>query len=165
MLRMLRVGDLYGIRSERRLVEDILLDLAYRWFCKLGLEGRVPGRSTFSKDRHGRFADDDLLHRLFESVVEKCVSFSLVGGTVAAVDGSTIETDANKARKGMRQQVGQVWSRREQVQRPVAEYLAQLAEMNPSPVRGADAQAAEAYLENRSRSGIVSEGWARAFHL
>lgn len=80
MLRMLLIGYLYGIRSERRLVEEIHLNLAYRWFCKLGLEGRVPDRSTFSKNRHGRFADGDVLRRLFESVVEKCIDFGIVGG-------------------------------------------------------------------------------------
>lgn len=136
LLRMLLVGYLYGIRSERRLVEEVHLNLAYRWFCKLGLEGRVPDRSTFSKNRHGRFADGDVMRRLFESVVEKCVGFGFVGGTDAAVDGSTIEADANKIRKGAPQEVRQVWSRQEQVQRPVADYLAKLAEDDPSPAPG-----------------------------
>lgn len=128
MLRILLVGYLYGIRSERRLVEEVHLNLAYRWFCKLGLEGRVPDRSTFSKNRHGHFADGDVLRRLFESVVEKCVAFGLVGGTDAAVDGSTIEADANRDRKGAPHEVEKIWSRKEQVQRPVAEFLAKLAE-------------------------------------
>ena len=128
MLRILLVGYLYGIRSERRLVEEVHLNLAYRWFCKLGLEGRVPDRSTFSKNRHGRFADGDVLRRLFESVVEKCVAFGFVGGTDAAVDGSTIEADANRDRKGAPQEVEKIWSRKEQVRRPVAEFLAKLAE-------------------------------------
>ncbi|NSX57046.1 transposase [Parasulfitobacter algicola] len=128
MLRMLLVGYLYGIRSERRLVEEVHLNLAYRWFCKLGLEGRVPDRSTFSKNRHGRFADGDIMRRLFESVVEKCVGFGFVGGTDAAVDGSTIEADANRDRKDAPHEIEKLWSRKEQVQRPVAEYLAKLAD-------------------------------------
>lgn len=128
MLRILLIGYLYGIRSERRLVEEVHLNLAYRWFCKLGLEGRVPDRSTFSKNRHGRFADGDVLRRLFESVVEKCVGFGLVGGNDAAVDGSTIEADANRERKAAPQEVEKIWSRKEQVQRPVADYLATLAQ-------------------------------------
>jgi len=128
MLRMLLVGYLYGIRSERRLVEEAHLNLAYRWFCKLGLEGRVPDRSTFSKNRHGRFADGDVMRRLFETVVEKCVAFGFVGGTDAAVDGSTIEADANRDLKGTPQEIEKIWSRKEQVQRPVAEFLAKLAE-------------------------------------
>jgi transposase len=69
MIRMLLIGYLYGIRSERRLVDEVQLNLAYRWFCRLGLEGRVPDRSTFSKNRHGRFADGDILRRVFEMVV------------------------------------------------------------------------------------------------
>lgn len=128
MLRMLLIGYLYGIRSERWLVEEAHLNLGYRWFCKLGLEGRVPDRSTFSKNRHGHFADGDVMRRLFESVVEKCVSFGFVGGTDAAVDGSTIEADANKDRKDAPQAIEKLWSRKEQVQRPVAEYLAKLAD-------------------------------------
>ena len=127
MLRMLLVGYLYGIRSERRLVEEVHLNLAYRWFCKLGLEGQVPDRSTFSKNRHGRFADSDVLRRLFESVVEKCIGFGIVGGTDAAIDGSTIEADANRDRKDAPDAVQKIWSRQEQVQRPVAEYLEKLA--------------------------------------
>lgn len=128
MLRILLVGYLYGIRSERRLVEEAHLNLAYRWFCKLGLEGCVPDRSTFSKNRHGRFADGDVMRRLFETVVEKCVAFGFVGGTDAAVDGSTIEADANRDLKDTPQEIEKIWSRKEQVQRPVAEYLAKLAE-------------------------------------
>ena len=128
LIRMLLVGYCFGIRSERRLVEEVHLNLAYRWFCKLGLEGRVPDRSTFSKNRHGRFADGDIMRRLFESVVEKCTAFGFVGGTDAAVDGSTIEADANRDRKGAPHEVEKIWSRKEQVQRPVAEFLAKLAE-------------------------------------
>ncbi|MBW4710049.1 IS1182 family transposase [Roseobacter sp. YSTF-M11] len=128
MLRMLLIGYRYGIRSERQLVEEVHLNLAYRWFCKLGLEGRVPDRSTFSKNRHGRFADGDVLRRLFESVVEKCIGFGIVGGTDAAIDGSTIEVDANKDRKDTSDVIRRVWSLKDQVQRPVADYLAYLAE-------------------------------------
>lgn len=136
MLRMLLIGYLYGIRSERRLVEEVHLNLAYRWFCKLGLAGRVPDRSTFSKNRHGRCSDGDILRRLFESVVEKCVAFGFVGGIDAAVDGSTIEADARKGRKGSTQEVEKLWSRKEQVQRPVAEYLAKLADEDPATKGG-----------------------------
>ena len=128
MLRMLLIGYLYGIRSERRLVEEVHLNLAYRWFCKLGLEGRVPDRSTFSKNRHGRFADGDVLRHLFESVVEKCIGFGIVGGTDAAIDGSTIEADANRDRKDAPDVVEKIWSRKDQVQRPVTDYLDKLAD-------------------------------------
>ncbi|MDB5659970.1 MAG: Transposase protein [Cypionkella sp.] len=99
MIRMLLTGYLYGIRSERRLVDEVHLNLAYRWFCRLGLEGRVPDRSTFSKNRHGRFADGNILRRVFEMVVDRCAAFGLVGGQAAAVDGSTIAADASRERK------------------------------------------------------------------
>ncbi|WP_299648415.1 IS1182 family transposase [uncultured Tateyamaria sp.] len=136
MLRMLLIGYLYGIRSERRLVDEVHLNLAYRWFCKLGLEGRVPDRSTFSKNRHGRFANGDVLRRLFESVVEKCVGFGIVGGTDAAIDGSTIEADANRDRKDAPDTVEKIWSLKEQVQRPVADYLAKLADADEATQPG-----------------------------
>ena len=93
MIRMLLVGYLYGIRSETRLCEEVHLNLAYRWFCRLGLDGDVPERSSFSKNRHGRFREGDLFRRLFEEVVSCCVAAGLVGGTSAAVDGSVIEAD------------------------------------------------------------------------
>jgi len=64
---MLIIGDCIGIRSERRLCEEVHLNLAYRWFCRLGLDGQVPDHSTFSKNRHGRFRQSDLLRRLFEN--------------------------------------------------------------------------------------------------
>ena len=68
MIRMLTVGYCMGIRSERRLCEEVHLNLAYRWFCRLGLDGKVPDHSTFSKNRHGRFRESDLLRHMFESV-------------------------------------------------------------------------------------------------
>ena len=73
MIRMLIVGYCFGIRSERRLCEEVHLNLAYRWFCRLGLDGDVPDHSTFSKNRHGRFRDSDLLRKLFETVVRRCI--------------------------------------------------------------------------------------------
>jgi transposase len=80
LIRMLIVGYCFGIRSERRLCEEVHLNLAYRWFCRLGLDGDVPDHSTFSKNRHGRFRDCDLLRHLFETVVERCMTEGLVGG-------------------------------------------------------------------------------------
>ena len=98
MMRMLIVGYCMGIRSERRLCEEVHLNLAYRWFCRLGLDGRVPDHSTFSRNRHGRFRQSDILRRLFESVVERCLAEGLVGGDGFAVDASLIAADANKQR-------------------------------------------------------------------
>jgi transposase len=96
MIRMLLVGYCFGIRSERRLCEEVHLNLAYRWFCRLGLDGDVPDHSTFSKNRHGRFRDSDLLRRVFETVLGRCVREGLVGGEAFAVDASLIKADANR---------------------------------------------------------------------
>src|ERR1700734_327283 len=98
MIRMLIVGYCFGIRSERRLCEEVHLNLAYRWFCRLGLDSDVPDHSTFSKNRHGRFRDCDLLRELFETVVRRCMSEGRVGGEGFAVDASLIKADANKQR-------------------------------------------------------------------
>src|SRR5580704_832041 len=95
MVRMLIVGYCFGIRSERRLCEEVHLNLAYRWFCRLGLDGLVPDHSTFSKNRHGRFRESDLLRRLFESVLQRCLDEGLVGGEGFAVDASLIQADAS----------------------------------------------------------------------
>jgi len=73
MIRMLIVGNYFGIRSERRLCEEVHLNLAHRWFSRLGLDGDVPDHSTFSKNRHGRFRDSDLWRRLFEAVLRRCI--------------------------------------------------------------------------------------------
>ena len=94
MIRMLIIGYCMGIRSERRLCDEVHLNLAYRWFCRLGMEGDVPDHSTFSKNRHGRFRDCDLLRRLFETTVERCMAEGLVGGEGLGVDASLIP--ANK---------------------------------------------------------------------
>ena len=96
MLRMLIVGDRFGIRSERRLCEEVHLNLGYRWFCRLGLDGDVPDHSTFSKNRHGRFRDSDLFRQLFETTVRRCLEEGLVGGDGFAVDASLIRAEANR---------------------------------------------------------------------
>src|ERR1700748_3643708 len=98
MIRVLIVGYCFGIRSERRLCDEVHLNLAYRWFCRLGLDGDVPDHSTFSKARHGRFRDSDLLRKLFEATVERCIAERLVGGDGFAVDASLIRAEANRQR-------------------------------------------------------------------
>lgn len=108
---MLIVGYCFGIRSELRLCEEVHLNLAYRWFRRLGLEGDVPDHSTFSKNRHGRFRDSDLLRELFETTVRRCIEEGLVGGEGFAVDASLIKADANSSaqRKGRKQSTGRLW--------------------------------------------------------
>ncbi len=98
LIRMLIVGYCFGIRSERRLCEEVHLNLAYRWFCGLGLNGKTPDHSSFSVNRNGRFRESDILRHLFESTVERCMAEGLVGGESFAVDASLIEADANKQR-------------------------------------------------------------------
>ena len=98
LIRMLIIGYCFAIRSERRLCEEVHLNLAYRWFCRLGLNGSVPDHSTFSLNRNGRFRDSDILRHLFETVVRRCMTEGLIGGDGFAVDASLIQADANKQR-------------------------------------------------------------------
>ena len=122
MIRRLLVGYCCGIRSERRLCEEVHLNLAYRWFCRLGLTDAVPDHSTFSKDRHGRFRDSDLLRQLFEATVRRCMTEGIVGGQGFAVDASMIRADAHH-QKGVanREELDP-----EDTTRAVTEYLAVL---------------------------------------
>ena len=96
LIRMLLVGYCFGIRSERRLCEEVHLNLAYRWFCRLDLTDRIPDHSTFSKNRHGRFRESDLLRHVFEMTVARCMEEGLVGGQGFAVDASLISADVQK---------------------------------------------------------------------
>jgi transposase len=121
LIRMLIVGYCFGIRSERRLCEEVHLNLAYRWFCRLGLEDGIPDHSTFSKNRHGRFRDNDTLRFVFEKVLERCVAEGLVRGEGFAIDASVIKADANRQRGVPGAQV--VWNRESSLSRPVREYL------------------------------------------
>ena len=127
MVRMLIVGYSFGIRSERRLCEEVHLNLAYRWFCRLGLEDAVPDHSTFSKNRHGRFRESDAFRQVFESVVERCMKEGLVGGEGFAVDASVIKADANRSRSTAREGA-QALHDPQHATRAVREYLAALDE-------------------------------------
>jgi transposase len=122
LIRMLLIGYCHGIRSERRLCEEVHLNLAYRWFCRLGLDGEVPDHSTFSKNRHGRFRDSDLMRHLFETVVGRCIAEGLVGGEGFAVDASLIKAEASR-QNGVE---GSKGLPREMTSRAIAEYLAVL---------------------------------------
>ena len=95
MMRMLIIGYSYGIRSERRLCEEVHLNLAYRWFCGLGLEDAVPDHSTFSKNRHGRFRDSGVFRWVFDEVVRRCMAAGLVKGEGFAVDASLVAANAS----------------------------------------------------------------------
>ncbi|MEO1532955.1 MAG: IS1182 family transposase, partial [Pseudomonadota bacterium] len=99
MIRMLLVGYCFGVRSERRLCEEVHVNLAFRWFCRLDLTDPVPDHSSFSKNRHGRFRDSDLFRHLFETVLARCISEGLVGGEAFGVDASIVQADAKRLNK------------------------------------------------------------------
>jgi len=121
MLRMLIVGYCYGIRSERRLCEEVHLNLAYRWFCRLDLDDRVPHHSTFSVNRLGRFRESDILRHVFERVVAACMAAGLVKGEGFAVDASVIEANASRYHGKASDELD--WTDAQRQQRAVAEYL------------------------------------------
>ena len=98
MIRMLVIGYVFAIRSERALCRDVQVNFAYRWFCRLSIEDRIPDHSAFSRARNERFRDSDIFRRVFERVVEACIAAGLVGGEGFAVDASLIVADANKQR-------------------------------------------------------------------
>jgi transposase len=125
MIRMLIVGYVFGIRSERLLCREVQVNLAYRWFCGLNIEDKIPDHSAFSRARTERFGDSDIFRRVFERVVEACIAAGLVGGEGFAVDASLIAADANKQRSIP----GSEWKKRadpETASRAVREYLATL---------------------------------------
>jgi len=128
MIRMLLVGYCMGIRSERRLCEEVHLNLAYRWFCHLDLSDAVPDHSTFSKNRHGRFRDSDLLRHVFETVVARCIAEGLVSGQRLAVDASLIAADTNRQNSSSQSEWEDNKIDPDDAPRAVREYLATLDE-------------------------------------
>jgi transposase len=130
MIRMLIIGYCFGIRSERRLCEELHLNLAYRWFCQLGLEDKIPNHSTFSKNRHGRFRESETFRHVFESVLRRCMTEGLVGGEGFAVDASVIRADANRANVTTPEEP-KAWPGGDNPSRAVRDYLAALDEANP----------------------------------
>jgi transposase len=125
MIRMLIVGYVFAIRSERALCREVQVNLAYRWFCGLSIEDKVPDHSAFTRARNERFGDSGMFRRLFERVVETCIAAGLVGGEGFAVDASLITADANKQRSIP----GKDWDKNrapEKASRAVREYLATL---------------------------------------
>jgi len=134
MIRMLIVGYCYGIRSERRLTQEVELHLAYRWFCKLDLEDEIPHHSTFSANRLGRFRESDVLRHVFERVVQAAMAMGLVKGEGFAVDASVLEANASRYHGKAPEELD--WSEKQRQTRAVAEYLAALEEAaEPNPDR------------------------------
>ncbi len=132
MIRMLLVGYLNGVRSERKLCAEVHLNLGYRWFCRLGLDGAVPDHSTFSKNRHSRFRDAGVFRAVFEEVVRRCAEAGLVPGDEAAADGSQVEACASRHKRLPGRSTPEAWTEDRAAQtRPVREYLEALAAAAP----------------------------------
>src|SRR5438093_6883348 len=127
LLRILLIGYLYGITSERKLVEELRMHLAWRWFTGLGFDQEIPHHSTFSKNRHGRFQESKLFEQLFEQIVARCLEAGLVEGDNLSVDGSFIEANANKGSRIPREQFAEA----AQVKQSVRQYLVELEQQNP----------------------------------
>ena len=125
MIRMLIVGYVFAIRSERQLCSEVQVNLAYRWFCKLGIEDDIPNHSVFSRARHERFRESDALRRVFEGVVSKCIAAGLVGGEALSVDASLIKADVDKKKRIPGDQPI-AWPKPEEASRAVREYLTAL---------------------------------------
>src|ERR1700755_906565 len=133
MIRMLIVGYCYGIRSERRLCEEVELHLAYRWFCRLDLDDKIPDHSTFSVNRHGRFRESDAFRHVFEAVVRTCMDAGLVKGEGFAVDASVIEANASRYHGVPPEEAD--WLAPERQTRAVAEFLGALDDDDPTADR------------------------------
>lgn len=125
MIRMLLVGYVFAIRSERQLCSEVQVNLAYRWFCQLGIEDDIPDHSVFSRARHERFRESDALRRVFEGVVAKCIAAGLVGGAALSVDASLIKADVDK-KKRLPGDQPIAWPKPEEASRAVREYLTTL---------------------------------------
>jgi len=147
MIRMLIVGYCCGIRSERRLTQEVELHLAYRWFCKLDLEDEIPHHSTFSANRLGRFRESDVLRHVFERVVWAAMAMGLVKGEGFAVDASVLEANASRYHGKAPEELD--WSEKQRQTRAVAEYLAALDEAAarwPGPRGGPTAPTASSWI-------------------
>src|SRR5216684_3352033 len=127
LLRILMIGYLYGITSERKLVEELRMHLAWRWFTGLGFDQEIPHHSTFCKNRHGRFQESNLFQEIFEEIVGRCVEAGLVKGEPMSVDGSFIQANADHHSRVPREQLAEV----AKVNHTVREYLVELEQENP----------------------------------
>ena len=134
MIRMLIIGYCYGLRSERKLTQEVELHLAYRWFCRLDLDDKVPHHSTFSENRLHRFRESDIFRHIFECVVAACMAAGLVKGEGFAVDASVMEANASRYHGKAPEELD--WTEKQRQKRAVAEYLVALeGESEPNPDR------------------------------
>ena len=119
---MLIVGYVFAIRSERRLCAEVQVNLAYRWYCRLSVEDKIPDHSVFSRARHERFRESNALRRVFERVVGLCIAAGLVGGEAFSIDASLI---VDKKKRSPGDQPIE-WPTPEEASHAVREYLAAL---------------------------------------
>ena len=151
LLRMLILGYVFAIRSERQLCAEVQVNLAYRWFCGLGIEDAIPDHSAFSRARHERLRCADMLRQVFEQVVGSCIGAGLVGGKSLSVDASFIRADVDQIKR-VRGDEPIDWPDKEQASRAVAEYLSTLG---PGRSRGEQRrpanEATQGHLPDRPR--------------
>ena len=127
LLRLLLVGYLYGITSERRLMDEVRMHLAYRWFTRLGFDQEIPDHSTFSKNRHGRFRQSGVFRKVFEEIVRRCLKAGFVEGRNLAVDGTLVGANASQQSRVPRERLVEM----AKLSRTVQEYLTELERQNP----------------------------------
>jgi transposase len=161
LLRLLLVGYLYGITSERRLLEEVRMHLAYRWFTRLGFEQQIPDHSTFSKNRHGRFRRSGVFREVFAEIVRRCIVVGFVEGQKLAVDGTMVEANASRPSRIPREKLQDM----AQVSRTVAEYLFELEQNNPvldaKTISTTDPDAVWAKKTGTSHAGLLRQGPGR----
>jgi len=158
LLRILLVGYLYGVTSERKLVEELRMHLAWCWFTGLSFDQEIPHHSTFSKNRHGRLQESNLFRELFEEIVTRCVAAGLVNGKHMSVDGSFIQANADHHTRVPPEQLAEV----AKVNHTVREYLVELERENPSRTSGC---AARQSLHHGSRLDLCDQRWSGAARL
>jgi transposase len=127
LLRLLLVGYLYGITSERRLMDEVRMHLAYRWFTRLDFDQEIPDHSTFSKNRHGRFRQSGVFRKVFEEIVRCCLEAGFVEGRNVAVDGTIVGANASQQSRVPRERLVEA----AKLSRTVQEYLTELERQNP----------------------------------
>ena len=129
LLRLLLIGYLYGITSDRRLMDEVRMHLAYRWFTRLGFDQEIPDHSTFSKNRHGRFRQSGVFRKVFEEIVRRCLEAGFVEGRNVAVDGTLVGANASQQSRVPRERLVEA----AKLSRTVQEYLTELELQNPVP--------------------------------
>jgi len=158
LLRIVLIGYLYGISSERKLVEELRMHLAWRWFTGLGFDQKIPHHSTFSKNRHGRFHESKLFGQMFERIMAQCLEVGLVRGDELSVDGTFVEANASKESRIPREQLAEA----AQVNRAVREWLTELEAQNPvmEPTHSQDKVSTTDPTRRMQPRAARQRGWA-----